>query len=1598
MMEGKAGVSMESRKKMSRAKSNSPMKRTVRRAVAWLLVFCMCMANMNSAVYAAEIATSSDALMAATPSDAAATDSNAAEILMPEQTVSGEELKEEAIRAISAGHEFDFDSEIRVMKDAEGKNESYSELFKGYRSFTLFADNGNGGRLTGGNDNAYGYIVVRVDKDAYEAFEKEEGTARATGSDATGSSAAERVWSLTGDEELIFLYVNADNGTVTFSLNIENLEADDIVVPSRAELYEDTEEEAEETSPAEKPAEDANEAGGSSSGGGSGSGSGSSGDVQDDPTDEGASDDSQAEDGQTDDSQTENDSENDTDAEKPDEKPEDGQTGGGSENGQENNDSSNTDKEDGNTDSGNDGNTGNSEDNGSNSDSGNDNHGNADSGNTGNTENSGNSGSGSGSESGKDEGGSSDKGDSSDKGGSDSGSGSSNSGNSGNSGNTGSSNSGSSSDKGGSDSDSAKLSKSSLNLPIVMGPNPNAEFEEDEFGDMSFDEWQEMMEEEEEEAEEEEDYTDEVSVAYDSEDDGTSYLNMTMLPAVGATVKKAQPKRAFKLFKSSRSDEAEAVVMAGSVPLKALTGSVTGASKKIKYLGGDNYRLRLDLSGGGQPVDVLLAVDISNSMNERESRNLNKVKQVLGYDGWLYEKKSRYEDHKKPGKANGFIDSIFEKFQGTESRMAVVSYGTIGHSNQTWTNDKNTVKRKIGNLAVGKDIFSKNETGGTNYEAGLLEIRKMLESSDPTHMKYVIFLSDGNPTYTYSPANAFAEPERYDVLGNGKSDEYDLDDSKDSKYTTGQATIDVSKQFRNDPYVADATIYSVGIGMSDSGKKYLSAVSSGNEEDASNVYTGSVDELKSMFDSLFQRMDLENVIVSDPLSPYVQLPDNDLSKADVSVYKYLTALGSGEGHRIPLDVSQVTVNNSTGIGKVQWDMSSVEKDGKLDPDYTYVLEFNIQVSPLAKTEYAENGYPAGVVGSEETDFGDKITSAGQPGFYANGSSTADNATITWNGNDTGYKYPMKPVVQVIETPKVQYNKKAIQSTDNKEIYDLILDVTGLKKTPDSSTTTTASTDIVFVLDQSPSMLKKLGELSGGWWEPDNRPTRADVVNDSMGYILSDETGVFKYSDGQKQNIRVKGYLFTGKTSEKPGSNQWFTSSSAAKRDLKVTPNRGNGGTMPKDALEKAVTALKNSNADLKYIIYLTDGEPNTIDGGGLSTLSNSKADGKNIKVYPISIHDAPETNWGGNSGTYMEQVVEAAKQGGMSCDGVYSGVTADEIKQVFKQITGSIVTEIEQLGSGMTNVVISDELSEYAEFVSKPLTEGAFTVTAEDGTPVAHTVAFNETEKKFSISFAEPLEDGVTYQVKVRIKPTQAAMDHYAQNGTYPNKPDAGTGTHADKKESGFYSNTEATLSFSYNGVTYAGDNAFEYPHPVIQILPEGRFVVQKLVEIDNNETPLAGSPDQEFIIQIQEQTADGTNGFKSSVALKDGEMTGTVITEGEKTFNVHEIVPMEYEQSSIVVYENDGNGNPKPGTAKVVEKDGNFTVLPGQDLIVRVTNIPVHKNFFHHAVSVTNTTKGDTKTPFSNGLAEQAAKTASRLGLTKKKTELEQEEGDLIA
>lgn len=1621
MMEGKAGVNMEFRKKMSRAKSNSPMKRSFRRAVAWLLVFCMCMANMNSAVYAAEIATSSDALMAATPSDATATDSNASEILMPEETISGEELKEEAIRVISAGYEFDFDSEIRLMKDAEGKNESYSALFKGYRSFTLFGDNGNGGRLTGGSDKAYGYIIVRVEKEAYEAFEKEEGTVKATDSDATGSDAAERSYTLTGNEELVFLYVNADDGSVTFTLNIENLNADDIVVPSHTELYAETEEETEEAGPAEQPAEDANEAGSPGAGGGSGD---SSSDSEDDPTDEGASDEGQTEGGQTEGGNSGS-ADADTDTEAPAEKPEDGQTEGGSDSQQENNGSSDTDTENGNTESGNDGNTGNSEDNGSDSDSGNDNHGNADSGNTGNTENSGNSDSGSGSEGGKNEGGSSDRGDSSDKGdsdkgGSDSGSGSSDSGNSGNSGNSGSSNSGSSSDQGGSDSDSAKLSKSSLNLPMVMGPNPNAEFEEDEFGDMSFDEWQEMMEEEEEEAEDEEDYTDEVSVAYDSEDDGISYLNMTMLPAVGATVKKAQPKRAFKLFKSSRSDEAEAVVMAGVVPLSGLSGADGGYYKQIEANGDGTYKLHLGLTGGGnQGLDIVLVIDNSGSMDK--NGRIESLQKTLGYI-----KEGRWSKEE-----NGFIDQVLgngtSEISNPNNRIAIATYAEKGNIllNGTWSKDKDQVKKAIGKL---------DPNGGTNYEAGLVKAQTLLENrGESKNIPVVIFLSDGLPSYYNSPINSFANG---DPNGGGS----------EPTETVGDETIFVAGEFHKYMEEIQGVTYGVGFGIPNSMSEYraytpaqyLYAIAegiTGQREDViikewapiiglyDKVYkdklvaptssenvimanNGTAEELEDAFASIQKNLEMVNVQVHDKLSRFVTFVGDTPETSNVQVVRK-TVNSQGEV------VHKETLHQGTDYESVVLDRNNGTIDlvfgntEKALENYVYELSFDIKLKEDVNITAEDKS-----VGDQNTDFDpENNISSGKSGVRTN-----EEAYFTF-GKDgkTTVKYP-HPVIPASATYKPEHQKYIKDNGDG--TYDLTLNVTSTKASSEEIHTESVPADVLFLVDKSGSMVDR---ISGAAKEGPYEGSRAKVVNDALTIALTTlgetkdiQLGGYKWGDSPS---RFLGWYNDAESAEKLlldwGEDRWY--GYAQDGDLE-----GRESTYPSKALSEAISKLQDDKREnvKKYIIFLTDGEPSEHYNNSYSAVENLQNLMPGTKLYAVGVTNDTDN-------TFMETVVRKAN--GLekydSTDGLYiNGSNEAEVNTALKQIADEIVNEVTNSTPGVTNVTITDTLSKYAEFAFDTSNLGNVRVTRKtaDGTETElqkdeYTV--NISEKTITVSLTNvndeegkknELEKDVTYSITFQVKPTQEAKQDYQTYGGYYRDPngnlqtevfvgDAGTDAPDNSTSSGqpgFPTNEKAHVTYTYDG----SSATVEYKHPVLQVPQTGQFVVQKLVEINDSETPLAGSPDQEFIIQIQEQTADGTNGFKSSVALKDREMTGTVITEGEKTFNVHEIVPMEYEQSSIVVYENDGNGNPKPETAGVVAKDGNFTVLPGQNLIVRVTNIPVHKNFFHHAVSVTNTTKGDTKTPFTNDLAEQAAKTASRLGLTKKKTELEQEEGDLIA
>ena len=228
-----------------------------RRSLAWLLAVCICLGNVNIAAFAAESvetggtgATPSNAKKenSATPSNA---DRSASEIWLPDGMMKGAELLEEAERAVTNDYRFDFNNLMKMIdagnpdeEDDEAEDESdtgsaerYKKLFKGYDSFTLFYDNGKFGRLGGDSEEAYAYILVRVPKEAYHAYLTGEDSVRtATASEA---DAAEGGYKLKGDEDIIFLYVNAGEQDVSFYLNLEDVEAGEVTVPNADAIWEE---------------------------------------------------------------------------------------------------------------------------------------------------------------------------------------------------------------------------------------------------------------------------------------------------------------------------------------------------------------------------------------------------------------------------------------------------------------------------------------------------------------------------------------------------------------------------------------------------------------------------------------------------------------------------------------------------------------------------------------------------------------------------------------------------------------------------------------------------------------------------------------------------------------------------------------------------------------------------------------------------------------------------------------------------------------------------------------------------------------------------------------------------------------------------------------------------------------------------------------------------------------------------------------------------------------------------------------------------------------------------------------------------------------
>lgn len=373
-------------------------------------------------------------------------------------------------------------------------------------------------------------------------------------------------------------------------------------------------------------------------------------------------------------------------------------------------------------------------------------------------------------------------------------------------------------------------------------------------------------------------------------------------------------------------------------------------SKTVALNEDGTYTLTLDVTGevisetNGKPADILLIVDTSGSMGNKldGDTRLGKVQKLVSH----------------------LAKNVL--WEGSGNQMAVVSFHGSKDSSENpeaWNDSQDVQDWTNSASAVASAVNSFWADGGTNWEAGFREGKMKLDKlgTDRTDSKkYVIFLSDGNPTFYYD--------ENGITQGDGKN-------TTDTEVSHASAAAQL---------ITGTTFYSVGIGGNTDRMQSLAAVMDGTYKNG--TATTALDQIFAEIESQIVK-NYKGVTISDTLSTYADI-------VNPNQYVLSAAYADGTEAVVP-EGTNVTYDDIAK--KITWTFPA---DYALKKDVIYSIRFTIQASQEAKNAYVSAGrkYP------HTGDAGTGEISDGKEGFYSN-----DAAEVTYNGNSACY--PM-PVIQV----------------------------------------------------------------------------------------------------------------------------------------------------------------------------------------------------------------------------------------------------------------------------------------------------------------------------------------------------------------------------------------------------------------------------------------------------------------------------------------------------------------------------------------------------------------------------------------------------------
>ena len=401
--------------------------------------------------------------------------------------------------------------------------------------------------------------------------------------------------------------------------------------------------------------------------------------------------------------------------------------------------------------------------------------------------------------------------------------------------------------------------------------------------------------------------------------------------------------------------------------------------------GGQTYDLTLSVSGDvgssmeKQKVDVLFIVDQSGSMDERDMEQGKTRQQVVA---------EQAKDLAEALAANENLDAQFAVVTFSDS-LGSTQYYNDAAIRLSWTDDTSAVY----------SAANQKSTGGTNYEAGMMTGRAALIESRPDALKYVIFLSDGEPTYYYD--------EKGNTDGNGSefSNTYLTSAIKQAEFysaVNGFFTIRVGDESN-----ADARLTKLYAAVRDE------VGASGDSENFGNYRAKDSGELAQKFAEIAAQitsLSMSNVSICDTLSEWVE----PVSGAE----PYVIVRDAGGNVTTAEDnFFEVTYDNKEL--RLEFAEEYELKDG-------YVYELHLQIQP------SDEAYSAGSGSYTEIGDPDTGTYAGESGFPSN-----KTATLTYDTDlmkDHSLTYDM-PVVQV-RTATLTLQKTFVGLTDEDVYYIL----------------------------------------------------------------------------------------------------------------------------------------------------------------------------------------------------------------------------------------------------------------------------------------------------------------------------------------------------------------------------------------------------------------------------------------------------------------------------------------------------------------------------------------------------------------------------------